>query len=64
MILFPIKSIVVILPAVPTTDPSSLTTNPFRMLLTEKIPGTSAQVQPPAPSAFARYSDPPKSEPL
>ena len=63
MILFPTKSRVVILPAVPTTTPSSLTINPFRILLTENIPGTSAQVQPPTPSAFARYSDPPKSVP-
>ena len=31
----PTKSRLVILPAVPTTTPSSLTVNPFRILLTE-----------------------------
>ena len=44
--LIPRKSSVVILPAVPTVDPSSRTLIPFRILLTEKRPGTSAHSHP------------------
>ena len=40
--LIPRKSRVWILPAVPTVPPSSRTLKPFRILLTEKIPGTDA----------------------
>ena len=51
----PLKSRVVILAAVPTTTPSSLTVNPFRILLTEKIPGIFAHSQVPSPTDFKIY---------
>ena len=55
MMLFPLKSRVVMLPAVPTTVPSSYTLNPFRILLTEKIPGIDAHSQVPLPVALKIY---------
>tara|TARA_B100000085_G_scaffold52801_1_gene46099 strand:- start:126 stop:539 length:414 start_codon:yes stop_codon:yes gene_type:complete len=48
----PRKSSVVILPAVPTSLPSSLTIIPFRILLTEKMPGTVAHSHVPSPLAL------------
>ena len=65
VILFPLKSRVVILPAVPTTDPSSYTLKPFKILLTEKVLVTLDQDHPPAPFATGTYPDRfPKSDPL
>ena len=60
----PRKSSCVILPAVPTVAPSSLTVKPFRIVLTADAPWRFNQSQPPEPLATGTYPLAPKLDPL